>query len=232
MPTWEDLHTAVAQAIRFFDATQEPFALLWLDVMHRRFEIEPFADALRRFDEALGRQPSPLMRVFRRIADPDNPLHVEDLDAVTQSSDRILVTALYCDRLALPPSFPEVLAKAVRAGGYYLTHVLLASIWMRARGYGPALPPGFIDDLYRCNAAIIDEDPTTVTDLKLEAAAFLYLAEKGSLVTDRFVASVIVTQNHDGGWGKRRDGRDGSDWHATILGLLLLLHVRLRAERV
>ena len=232
MPTDEDLHAAVANAISFFEGSREPFALLWLDVMHRRFGIDEFADALQRFDQVLAQQPKqlPLLRVFRRIADRNNPLQVDDLEAVSQSSDRIIVCALYCDQIGLPPSFSEVLDKAVRAGGYYLTHVLLASVWIREHGCDLPLPDGFINDLYRANAAIINEDPRTVTDLKLEAAAFLYLAGRGALVDDIFVGSVIVTQNDDGGWGKSRDGQGDSDWHATILALLLLLHVRFPAD--
>jgi hypothetical protein len=224
------LRSAVAKAIDFFEGSREPFALLWLAAMRRRFGIGEFADALQRFDRVLAEQPEqlPLLRVFRRIADNDNPLRVEDMDAVTHLSDRIIVTALYCDRLTLPQSFPEVLEKALSAGGYYLTHALLACIWIQERGCNLAARAGFIDDLYRANAALVDEDPMTVTDVKLEAAAFLYHAGQGALVNHAFVESVIRTQNTDGGWGVRRDGQRGSDWHATVLGLLLLLHVKSR----
>ena len=228
MTTEEELHVAVAKAIRFFEGSREPHALLWLDVMYRRFGIEEFADALRRFDQVLTEQPKqlPLLRVFRRLADHDNPLQIDDLDAVSHSSDRIVVSALYCDRLGLPPSFPEVLAKAVTAGGYYLTHALLAWIWIRKNGYESALPDGLICSMYSANAAVVNNDPTLVSDLRLEAAAFLYLAGRGALVEDAFVESVIRTQNDDGGWGISRDGDGKSDWHATVLGLLLLLHVK------
>ncbi|HLE57926.1 MAG TPA: hypothetical protein VJB15_12640 [Rhodothermia bacterium] len=208
--------------------------MLWLDVMHRRFGIEEFAAALQRFDQVLTEQPKHLrlLRVLRRMADYDNPLEIEDLEAVSHPSDRIIVSALYCDRLGLPPSFPEVLAKAVKAGTYYLPHVLLAWFWIQENGHELALPDGFVDDMYSANAAIINNDPRVVSDLKLEAAAFLYLAGQGALVDDVFVESVIVTQNDDGGWGKSPDGQGGSDWHATILGLLLLLHVKFPADSV
>ena len=234
MTTKGRLHTAVANAIRFFEGSREPFALLWLDVMHRRFGIEEFAAALQRFDQVLTEQPKHLrlLRVLRRMADYDNPLEIEDLEAVSHPSDRIIVSALYCDRLGLPPSFPEVLAKAVKAGTYYLPHVLLAWFWIQENGHELALPDGFVDDMYSANAAIINNDPRVVSDLKLEAAAFLYLAGQGALVDDVFVESVIVTQNDDGGWGKSRDGQGDSDWHATVLGLLLLLHVKFPADSV
>ena len=90
--------------------------------MHRRFGIKEFADALPRYDRVLIEQPeqAPLRRVLRRFADRDNPLQPDDWDAVTLQSDRIIVCALYCDRLGLPRSFPEMLDKAASAGGTIL----------------------------------------------------------------------------------------------------------------
>jgi hypothetical protein len=229
LPSERTLEKAVVNAIGFFSDSREPFALLWLDVMHRRFGVEPFADALSRFDSVLATRPkeASLLRVFRRMAARDNALRVEDMDAVTHPSDRLVVCALYCDRLGLsPPFFVGMLEQAVQAGGYYLTHALLAVIWMREYGGELGLSAELVDNLYRANAALISSEPTTVNDLKLEAAAFLELAGQGARVDRAFVDSVLLTQQRDGGWGKSRDGR--SDWHATILGLLLLLHVRSR----
>jgi hypothetical protein len=91
--TEQDGQDAIATAIGFFAGSREPFALLWLDVMHRRFGIPQFADALQRFDRVLAERPAelPLLRVFRRMADRDNPLRLEDMDAVTHPSDRLVV---------------------------------------------------------------------------------------------------------------------------------------------
>jgi hypothetical protein len=228
--TEPDCEPAIASAIAFLAGSREPFALLWLDVMHRRFGIAPFADALRRFDRVLAERPKelPLLRVFRRMADRDNPLRLEDMDAVTHPSDRLVVCALYCDRLRLSPSFfTEMLDKAANAGGYYLTHALLAVIWMREYGGGSELPAAFLENLYRASAALVGADAGTVSDLQLEAAAFLHLAGQGARVDRTFIDSVLGTQQRDGGWGRSRDGR--SDWHATILALLLLLHVQARS---
>lgn len=237
MLTEADVRSTVANAIKFFDGSREPYALLWLDVMHRRFGVEEFADALQRYDEVLTERPeeAPLLRVLRRIADADNPLQPDDWDAVLKHTDRIIVSALYCDRLGLPPSFPEVLDKAVSAGGYYLTHALLAWIWIQDNRCELALPDGFVDDMYRAVAAIVDDDPATINDLKLEAAAFLCLARQGALVDPGFVRRVIAIQNEDGGWGRPDDvgwdKPDRSSWHSTILALLLLLHVQFPGAR-
>ena len=232
LPTEEDLQNAIANAIDFFEGSREPYALLWLDVMHRRFGIEEFADALQRYDQVLTEQPEqlPLRHMFRRIADYDNPLQAEDLQAVSLPSDRIIAYALYCDRLGLPSDYSEMLDRAVSQGGYHLTHVLLAWIWIQENGCELALPDGFIDDMYRANSAIINNNPRVVDDLKLEAAAFLYLAGQGALVDDSFVDRVITSQNDDGGWGVSSDGQGDSYWHSTILGLLLLLHVEFPAD--
>lgn len=237
MLTEADVRTAVANAISFLEGTREPYALLFLDVMHRRFEIEQFAGALERYDEVLAERPdeAPVLRVLRRIADAGNALQPDDWDHVQVHTDRILVSALYCDRLGLPPSFPDVLDGAVRQGGYYLTHALLAWVWIQENGCELALRDGFVDDMYRGAVAIIDTEPTMVNDLKLEAAAFLCLARQGARVSSGFVQRVVAIQNRDGGWGRPDDaglGRpDESSWHSTILALLLLLHVEFPGAR-
>jgi hypothetical protein len=227
----DPLQRAVANSIDFFEGSREPYALLWLDVMYRRFGIAAFADALQRYDEALVEHPEqvPLLRVFRRIADHDNPLQSEDLEAVSVDIDRITVPALYCDRLGLPDNYLEMLDEAARSGGYLLTHVLLAWIWIQDNGYEVPLPDGFIEAMYRANAALIGDD-SVVNDLELEAAAFLYLAGQGALVGDAFVERVIAVQNYDGGWLPSSDTLGDSYWHTTILGLLLLLHVEYPAD--
>jgi hypothetical protein len=225
------LQRAVTNAIDFFEGSREPFLLLWLDVMHRRFGIAEFADALQRYDQALAENPQQAleMRVFRRIADHDNPLQAEDLQALSFEVDRVTAPALYCDRLGLPADYSAMLVEAVSSGGYMLTHALLACIWIQDNGCEVPLPDGFIEDLYRANAALIGDDPV-VDDLELEAAAFLYLAGQGALVDDAFVERVIAVQNDDGGWLPSSDTPGNSDWHATILALLLLLHVEFPAD--
>jgi hypothetical protein len=229
-----DLHTATAKAINFLEDRREPYALLWLDVIYRRFGVAEFADALQRYDQSLTEHPeeAPLLRVFRRMADYDNPLQTEDLQAVSLPSDIIIVHALYCDRLGLPVDYPRMLDREAGQGGYHLTHVLLAWIWVQENGCELALPDGSIDELYRANAAIINSDPTTVDDLKLEAAAFLYLAGQGELVDDSFVERVIASQNNDGSWGHSSNDQEAEylHWHSTILGLMLLLHVEFPAD--
>jgi len=195
--TAEGLNTAVANAIDFFKESREPHALLWLAVMHRRFGIEEFAAALQRYDRVLIEQPeqAPLRRVFRRIADRNNPLQPEDWDAVTLQSDRLIVCALYCDRLGLPASFAAMLQKAANAGGYYLPHVILTWFWIRENGGALALPEGFMEGVYRASAAMINDNPLMVSDLRLEVAAFLHLAGQGALVDDEIRGGLRVRRH-------------------------------------
>ena len=228
MPSPGAIDSAVARAVRCLADSAEPHALLWLEQIGRRFGIEAFAGSLQRFDRLLagGPRDAPLLRLLRRIADPGNPLRHADLDAVEHTSDRIIIAALYCDRVELPPPFVRALEEAAKSGGYWCTHALLAWIWMQERGGAPELSPRFLDELFAANAAIVNENPKLVTDLKLEAAAFLHEAGQGERVDPAFIDCVLRTQNADGGWGITRDQPDASDWHGSVLGLLLLLHRR------
>ena len=225
------LQRAVANAIDFFEESRDPDALLLLDVVYRRFGIAEFADALQRYDQVVveGWREAALLRVFRRIADYDNQLRPGDLNAVFIEIDRLTVPALYCDRLGLPPNYTAVLDESVRSGSYLLTHALLACIWIQENGCEVPMPGGFIEDVYRANAALIGDD-AVVDDLELEAAAFLCLAGQGVLVDYAFVERVVAVQNYDGGWLPSSDTPGESHWHATVLGLLLLLHVEYPSD--
>jgi hypothetical protein len=226
-----ELKATVANAIAFLQKAREPHALLFMSLMHRRFGIPELADASKRYDEVLEEHPdrAPVLRVFRRMFDADNPIALEDWERVTIPTDRLLVSALYCDRLGLPESFAEALGRAVGQGRYAATHALLAWIWVQENRCALALPDGFLDKMFGAVAAIIDEDPTTVNDLKLEAAAFLCLARQSARVDLGFVRRVVAFRNPDGGWGVPTEGAgqpDESSWHSTILALMILLHVR------
>jgi hypothetical protein len=235
MLTEAQVRTAVANAIHFVNRTREPYGLLFMDLMHRRFGVPEFADALKRFDALIAERPkeAPLLRVLRRIGDADNPLRPDDWDHVQIHTDRLLVTALYCDRLGLPPEYAEVLAKGVRAGGYHATHALLAWIFLQDNRCSLSVPEGFPDEMYRAVAAILEDRPTIVNDLKLEAAGFLCLARQAARVNPAFVQHVVAIQKADGGWGKLDTpdpaNPDGSSWHSSVLALLLLLHVSFPA---
>lgn len=231
MLTQTDLQARIAKAVSFLQSTREPHALLFMDLIYRRYGVKDFSDALARYDEVLTEHPdAPKLRVLRRMADVDNPLQPDDWDYVTFPKDRVLVSAMYCDQLGLPDSFAEVLAIEAKAGGYALTHALLSYVFVQDNCCPLDLPEGFVEKLYADVAAIVDKSPGTINDIKLEAAAFLCLARQSARVNLHFVQRVVAIQNDDGGWGKPDEGAGdpgGSSWHSTILALILLHHVEV-----
>ena len=190
MLTEVQVRTAVANGIHFLNRTREPYGLWFMGMMHRLFGVPEFADALKRYDEVVAERPNeaPVLRVLRRLNDASNQLQPDDWDHVQIHTDRVLAIALYCDRLGLPPEFAEALEKGVKAGGYHATHVLLAWIWLQDNRCKLAVRDGFVEDLHRANAAILEDQPTIVNDLKLEAAAFLCMARQGKRVDPRFIS--------------------------------------------
>jgi hypothetical protein len=221
---------AVVKAVDFCAGLDEPDALLMLDVMYRRFEIASFSDALQRYDQILSEKPyeAPIIRVFRRIADHDNVLQNGDFDSVSRELDILTVPALYCDRLELPVYYNQSLTIAAGSGGYSLTHALLAYIWIQENGCELSLSEEFTEHMYHATAELINED-SVVNDLELEAATFLHLAGQGALVDNTFIERVLTVQKDDGGWLSSSDKLEDTDWHASVLGLMLLLHVEYPA---
>jgi len=221
MLTQDEYHSVIAKAIDFLKDTRAPHALLFMTILHRRFGIEEFADCGKRYDEVLPEHSDRVLRLFRRVFDANNPIDSDDWDHVASPTDRLTLSALYCDRLGLPPSYAEALEGAVRYGGYGTTHALLAWVWLNENGCKLEVADGFVDEMYAAVAALIDEDPTVVHDINLEAGAFLCLAHQPERVNLGFVRRVIAVQNEDGGWGEV----NASNWHATILALMMLVHV-------
>ena len=230
-PSSRTLQSAIGNATNFLENASEPYVLLVLNVIYRRFGITEFADSLQRYDQVLAGNPqeAPLLRVFRRIADYDNPLQSSDLEAVSAETDRITVPALYCNQQSLSNNYFVMLNEAASSENYLLTHALLATIWIQENGYQVSMSGGFIESLYQANAALIGND-SVVTDLELEAATFLYLAGQGALVNDAFIQRVISAQTNDGGWLLSSDMPGDSNWHSSVLGLLLLLHMEFPAD--
>jgi len=221
MLTEDEYRSVIAKAIDFLKDTRAPHALMFMTILHRRFGIEEFADCGKRYDEVLPEHSDRVLRLFRRVFDANNPIDPDDWDHAVVPTDRLIISALYCDRLGLPPSYAEALERAVSQGGYGATHALLAWVWLNENGCKLEVPDGFVEEMYGAVAALIDEDPTVIHDINLEAGAFLCLARQPERVDRGFVRRVIALQNDDGGWGEV----NASNWHATILALMMLVHV-------
>ena len=229
-PTNRTLKQAVGNATDYLTQIYDPTALLFLNILYRQFGITEFKDSLQTFDEVSGYQDNPMMRIWRRIADYSNPVNQTDFKAISNNLDALTVPALYSDRLALPDNYLSTLTDAANSGpGYLLTHALLATIWLHDNHCNLQMPDNFEESLYQANAALIGNG-SVVTDLEMEAAAFLYEAGQGKLVNDAFVQRVIATQNYDGGWSESGNTIDPSYWHPSVLGLMLLLHIEFPAS--
>jgi hypothetical protein len=222
------LEEAVGNATSYLTRTWEPLCLLMLNVMYRRFGITEFANSLQRFDEEVANNPenARVLLLFRRMADYSNDMPPDFFFAVTEEVDQITIPALYSDRKNLPDDYMTKLEYAANSGGYLATHALLATIWLQENHCELPISNDFAESLYYANARIIGTG-SVVNDLQLEAAAFLYLAGQGRLVDDAFVRRVIAAQNYDGGWSALNG--TPSFWHASVLGLMLLLHVEFPA---
>lgn len=225
-PTEAELQTAVLNATSYLDTCTEPYTLLWLDMMYRRFGVTEFADSLQKYDQFLVDHPMTwsLLHIFRRMADYSNTPESEEFSLVQIAVDTITVPALYCDRMELPGNYSGMLEGAVDEGGYMLTHALLALVWMEENGCELELPEGFTERVYSDAASLINDD-MEVSDLELEAAAFLYLAGQNDRVNSTFVWRIVELQNEDGSWGE-----SDVDGHTTSLGLLILLHEEYPSE--
>jgi hypothetical protein len=222
--TDDKLEAAINHAITYLEQTNEPFGLMMLNVIYRQFGIQEFKDTLQRYDEILSSCSHSIMKLYRRIADYDNTVDETDFKAIAEQVDTITIPALYADQRNPPSNYPKVLMDAKDSGGYMMTHALLATIWLQENNCNISLPDNFIETLYYDTAALT-ESGLPVTDVALEAAAFLYEAGQGNLVYPDFAENVIATQNPDGGWSLSSDTPSGSNWHPTILALMMLLHV-------
>lgn len=220
------LSEAIENATNYLQVTSEPYAFLWLNVAYRRFNISLFSDSLQRYDRAIL-QTSPenqsALRVFRRIADYNNPLQEGDLQSVTGQIDKLTVPALYCNRYGLPSNYADTLLKAASSQDYMVTHALLALIWINENGYSFSMPTEYYDYLFRANVGLINDD-AVVTDVELEAAVFLSLAGQSSIIPTGFFKSVVAAQKIEGGWSVSNLSAESSNWHSSVLGLILLLH--------
>jgi hypothetical protein len=222
--TDDKLEAAINNAITYLEQTNEPFALLMLNVIYRQFGIQEFKDTLQHYDEILSSCSHSIMKLYRRIADYNNTVDETDFKAIVEQVDAITIPALYADQRNPPSNYPMDLIDAKSSGGYMMTHALLATIWLQENNYNISLPDNFIETLYYDTAALT-ESGLPVTDVALEAAAFLYEAGQANLVSSDFAEDVIATQNPDGGWSLSSDTPGGSHWHPTILALMILLHV-------
>ena len=231
MLTEAEVRTAVANAIQFVNRTREPYGLLFMDLMHRRFEVPQFADALERYDEVLaeGRRRRRCCACCGASATPTT--RFAPTTGSTCRSTRTECSSRRCIAIgwAYPRRSPKPSPKASERAATTPRTRCWPGSGFRTTAARCRSPRGSSRSCTAPSPRILEDRPTLVNDLKLEAAAFLCLARQGARVNPSFVQHVVAIQKADGGWGKLDNADaadpDGSSWHSSILALLLLLHV-------
>jgi len=215
----------IAKATEFMAKSNEPYAILNNNLMYRQFGISQFSNSLQKYDQLIATKSDPTLKLFRRVASFDNPVDPNDFNSVQHDVDKITIPALYSDRRSLPANYSAMLQAGLNGGEYLTTHTLLATLWLKENNCTVALPDNFMNSLYVATAALINND-MNLTDIEIEAAAFLYQAGQGQLVNSSFIQLVITNQKPDGGWPATSIiNPNDSYWHSTSLALILLLNV-------
>lgn len=243
------LQPAVERAVRRLRSDQPvpPAALLNMDPLYRWFGVEEFAGLRKLYDRNLAtlqRRAASIptdsdlhpafLRVHRRLIAP-HAIDTEGRESWEEFAPGMLargglsaigVPALYCDVLGLPRDYAATLRRSVENGGYELTHVAQALGWLRENGCESPLGPDFEARVAEIMARIPGRD-ARVTDLELEATAFLFYLKRPDLVRVDFVEVALAAQREDGGWSEdSADPALESNWHSTVFALWTLLELR------
>jgi hypothetical protein len=159
------------------------------------------------------------MIIFERLMNPAYQLPREKM-ASAKETDAFIAPALYCDRYPLDTAtyFP-ILRQEVAAGGYRLSHTLLAYIWLEEKScFPPSQLQAMRTRLVQENRAML-ETMEGWWDLKIEVAALLKAV--GESLPEAWTAEIIAAQQPDGGWREKpQDQR--SNTHTTILAMWYL----------
>ncbi len=215
--------------------TADPSWLSLFGFMKRRFGAEvrlASGDLAHAIRDGVARPE--IYAIMRRIDDPSAAVEKRQIAELAHVVDRITASALHCDRIEVPADWVEILGKAARAGGYALTHSVLAAEWTVENG---CRRRSEIDSLRREQHALLVEliekraslqgRFEADVDLWIEAIAMLYYSGGRSLVRVEWIDEVLERQNADGGW-PRSTSQPGSDPHASALAAWVLLE-NLRA---
>ena len=104
----------------------DPFTLVLLDYLSRRFSIADLSSAHGLAQQAMANADpklEPELRLFQPTARPT----AESLRDSSADLNSLLVrNALACDAPGVAPNFEATLIEAIRRGGYYLTHAAIA----------------------------------------------------------------------------------------------------------
>ena len=222
-----------------------PGALLTLEPLRIWFDLPLYPDLDQRYRAAIrnGNSPdlpaerkSPDLRILGRL------MFATELYAEGRSWEQIMpymfeafergemlginvlnIPALYCDQVPYPTDYMVTLRRGVDMGGYFVTHVALAAMWMRENGCDLPYSQAFFEEMVAVVATIPDGDDQ-VFDLEIEATALLPYLGHRELVNFAFVKAMLSAQREDGGWSlNSADTSMSSNWHPSVLALWVIL---------
>jgi hypothetical protein len=227
------LEAARARGVAYFASEVRSSDPSWSPLfgyLHRRFglEVRLSTGELAHEPARSGRRPE-LAVLYERLRDPMARVDPAVIARIPNAVDRMTAAALHCDRVRLPADWVDVLGAAARAGGYALTHSVLAAQWTLENG---CRTPAELAALHREQTDLLVrlvEEPGAATerheaptDLWLEALVMLHYAGERARVRPEWIEALLEAQLPDGGWPRHpRDRR--SDPHPTALALWVLL---------
>ena len=217
---------AVKKAEAFLDnsiAVITPGERLFLSYLQRKFDLQ----------QSLGADEIPIVfpqstdgsfqeaDYLARIAYPERLFTATPGDTI-QGGARTNVYSANCDILGLPSDYWQTMRQGYEAGGYTLTHVVLAITFMRDNGCEiPAVGNELFGLATQGMIALMD-DPASTYDLRYEVVAFLQMSGQRELVKKTWIEEIVTNQREDGSWvSVNGDNRPSA--HTTILGLWALL---------
>ena len=197
---------------------------LFIHYLHRRFNLEVHLPKDKIGSIQRNLQSPQEIDFMYRIVDP-NDIVVQPFSKELVDANKITRINLYssnCDVKKLPSDFwPSMKAQADK-GGFEMTHVALALVFIRDNECSH--PPEFesIKDQVLLGMRDLAMDPATMADLRYEAIAFLYLHGREDLVQEQWIDSIIKDQLPEGGWAERVGDKKPLS-HTTTLALWCLL---------
>lgn len=197
---------------------------IFLHYLHRKFDLEPHL-SIDKINSIQRNHHSPQeVDYMYRIVDPNEilkqPFSTELTDA--NKITRLNLFSSNCDVKKIPSDFWPTMKAQADKGGFEMTHVALAIVFIQDNG---CLSPPELEDIKEqviAGMSDLAKDHETIADLRYEAIAFLYLLDREELVQDEWIDNIIKNQLPEGGWAEKV-GDTKSLSHTTTLALWCLL---------
>ncbi len=233
MPESAVIEAAIERVRTYFAgdvASADPSWISLFGFLHRRFGVEVVlasGEVAHTVRDGVAR--GDMHDVYRRIDDASAAIEKRTIADLEHVIDRITASALHCDRIELPSNWGDILGNATRAGGYALTHAVLATEWTVEQGCASRESVRSLrEDQVRRLRAMIEERRALAekfdssTDLWIEALVMLYYGGSGDSVRAPWVHDLLAAQLDNGGWSKAPASWE-ADPHASALALWVLL---------